>query len=88
MEGAALGHRAPELFSNACLGTPGWGVIVQIQVPARLWEPAEYGQCVRPQLYLILCDPILCSPPGSSVHGISQARILECVAISSSRGSS
>ena len=29
-----------------------------------------------------------CSPPGSSVHGISQARILEWVAISSSRGSS
>ena len=29
-----------------------------------------------------------CSPPGSSVHGISQARILELIAISSSRGSS
>ena len=29
-----------------------------------------------------------CSPPGSSVRGISQARILEWVAISSSRGSS
>ena len=29
-----------------------------------------------------------CSPPGSSVHGISQAKILEWVAISSSRGSS
>ena len=28
-----------------------------------------------------------CSPPGSSVHGISQARILEWVAISFSRGS-
>ena len=27
-----------------------------------------------------------CSPPGSSVHGVSQARILEWVAISSSRG--
>ena len=35
-----------------------------------------------------LCDPMDCSPPGSSVHGISQARILECVAISSSRASS
>ena len=29
-----------------------------------------------------------CSPPGSSVHEISQARILDCVASSSSRGSS
>ena len=35
-----------------------------------------------------LCDPIDCSPPGSSVHGIFQARILEWVAISFSRGSS
>ena len=35
-----------------------------------------------------LCDPMDCSPPGSSVHGISQARILEWVAISFSRGSS
>ena len=35
-----------------------------------------------------LCDPMDCSPPGSSVHGISQAGILEWVAISFSRGSS
>ena len=36
----------------------------------------------------LFCDPLDCSPPGSSVHGISQARILEWVAISFSRGSS
>ena len=35
-----------------------------------------------------LCGPMDCSPPGSSVHGISQARTLEWVAISFSRGSS
>ena len=35
-----------------------------------------------------VCNPMDCSPPGSSVHGISQARILEWVAISFSRGSS
>ena len=35
-----------------------------------------------------LCHPMDCSPPGFSVHGIVQARILEWVAISSSRGSS
>ena len=34
------------------------------------------------------CDPMDCSLPGSSFHGISQAGILEWVAISSSRGSS
>ena len=33
-------------------------------------------------------DPMDCSPPGSSVHGILQARILEWVAVISSRGSS
>ena len=33
-----------------------------------------------------LCDPIDCSPLGSSVHGILQARILEWVVISFSRG--
>ena len=32
-----------------------------------------------------LCDPMDCSPPGSSLHGIFQARILECVATSYSR---
>ena len=36
----------------------------------------------------ILCDLMNCSPPGPSVHGIFQARILEWVAISYSRGSS
>ena len=34
------------------------------------------------QLYLTLCNPMDYNPPGSSVHGISQARILEWVAIS------
>ena len=35
-----------------------------------------------------LCDPVDCSPPVSSVHGILQTRVLEWVAISFSRGSS
>ena len=35
-----------------------------------------------------LCDSVDCSPPSSSVHGILQARILEWVAMTSSRGSS
>ena len=37
--------------------------------------------CVHVQLCPALCDPRDCSSPGSSVHGISQARILEWVAI-------
>ena len=40
------------------------------------------------QLCLNLCNPMNCNPPGSSVHGISQARILEWFAISFSRGAS
>ena len=43
---------------------------------------AQSFSCVR------LCDPLDCSPPGSSVLGISQTRILEWLAISFSRGSS
>ena len=46
--------------------------------------------CVRSvtQLCLTLCDPMDCSLPGSSIHGILQVRILEWVVISFSRGSS
>ena len=37
---------------------------------------------VLSQLFLTLCDPMDYNPPGSSVYGISQVRILEWVAIS------
>ena len=40
------------------------------------------------QSYPTLCNPIDCSPPGSSVHGILQSRILNWVVFSFSRGSS
>ena len=40
------------------------------------------------QLCLTLCEPMDCSPPGSSVRGILQARILEWVVMPFSRGSS
>ena len=40
------------------------------------------------QSYPTLCDPMYCTLPNSSVHGILQARILEWVAMPSSRGSS
>ena len=42
--------------------------------------------CVQTLARVRLCDPLGCSPPGSSVHGILQARALEWVAIPSSRG--
>ena len=46
--------------------------------------------CARAKLLqscLTLCDPVDCRPPGSSVHGILQARIVEWVAMLSSRRS-
>ena len=42
--------------------------------------------CMHPQSCLTIYDPMVCNPPDSSVPGISQARPLEWVAISSSRG--
>ena len=53
----------------------------------------EYSVCVCvclcvTQLCPTLCDPMDCSPPGSSVHGLLQARILEWLAITFSRRSS
>ena len=48
-------------------------------------------QCVHAKLLQscpTLCDPMDCSPPGSSVHGIFQARVMEWAVISFSRGSS
>ena len=47
-----------------------------------------YMLCLVAQSCLTLCDAMGCSPPGSSVHGILQARILEWIAMPSSRGSS
>ena len=46
------------------------------------------GRSLVAQSFLTFCDSVDCSPPGFSVHEISQARILEWVAISFSRGSS
>ena len=45
-------------------------------------------RCLAAKSRPTLCDPMNCSLPGSSIHGILQARILECVAMLSSGGSS
>ena len=41
--------------------------------------------CLVAQLCPTLCNPMDCSPPGSSIHGIFQTRVLEWIAISFSR---
>ena len=53
--------------------------------PTRGWKRCLVCCCLVAKSFLTLCDPMGGSPPGSSVHGISQARILERVAISFSR---
>ena len=52
----------------------------------RQWAGAAV--CLAAQWCPTLCDPMDCSPPGSSVHGILQARTLEWVTMPFSRGSS
>ena len=55
-----------------------------------MWNPSLHGKKCKVELLVTqlcptLCDPMDCSPPVSSVHGILQARILESVAIPFSR---
>ena len=60
----------------------------RLPLPAKTgFSPNYLGCCLVTKSYPTLCEPTDCSLPGSSVHGISQARILEWVAISFSRGS-
>ena len=60
-----------------------------LQVVFRTDYSAKSGiLCLIVQLFLTLCDPMDYSPPGSSVRGILQARILEWVAMSFSTGCS
>ena len=58
----------------------------------RKWTDIPFLLCVCmcsvAQSCPTFCDPMDCSPPGSSVHGILQARILEWVVIPFSKGSS
>ena len=85
---------------NVCCLKPRslWSFVIcdLTQVGVQKGEEGHWGACceeMRCVSLLVawscptLCDPMDCSPRGSSVYGSSQARILEWVAISSSRGS-
>ena len=64
-------------------------IVERVPVTSSLWRRDQRKQILKrvfAQLCPTLCDPMNCSPPGSSIHGILQARILEGVAISFSRG--
>ena len=63
--------------------------MITIQTERKGWRRfSSYLESLLFFIWEVMSDPMDCSPPGSSVLGIFQARILEWVAISSSRGSS
>ena len=62
--------------------------VVHGAAKSQTWLRDFHCCCKSLQSCLTLYDPMDCSLPGSSVHGILQSRILEWVAISFSRGSS
>ena len=69
-------HRTEQKVETSVLD----GIIVQVKNPGVDLECAKWKVLVA-QPCLTLCDPMDCSPPGSSVCGILQARILEWIAI-------
>ena len=72
------------------MGRKSWEEGIHSAVQEKLTQQykATMSLCSVAQSCLTLCDPVDCSSPGSSAHGIYQARILEWGAISHSRGSS
>ena len=82
-------------------GWQGFAGVLKMPPAVRMLEREASGECAKQglggnlcvcvlvaQSSPLLCDPMDCSPPGSSVYGTFQERILEGVAIFSSRGSS
>ena len=82
MESHRVGHDWSDLAAAAVNTGRTYLVVQPVQSWATLCEKVLVAQSC-PTLW----DPMDYSPPGSSVHDISQARILEWVAISFSRGS-
>ena len=76
-------HTSPRAFALVLPST--WTTLPKISA---WFTPSPPCVCLVPQLCLTLCDSMDCTPPGSSVHEIFQARILEWVVISFSGGSS
>ena len=75
-----------EIDKSPCLTCPPHWAPVNGTASEASQKPGFHAKSL--QLSLTLCNPMDCSSPGSSVHGIFQSRILEWVAISFSRGSS
>ena len=71
-----------------CFYTKAYIVMYLILKKATEGLKWSFACMLRCSSHVWLCNPVNCSPPSSSVHGILQARILEWVATPSSRGSS
>ena len=69
-------------------GLPVLYVVLTARPLGCILVPEMKGKVLVAQARGALCHPVDCSPPGSSSHGILQARVLEWVAISFCRGSS
>ena len=76
-----------QCLCSCCLFAPSFIKCTSLHSRTSLFCPSSV-LCLVTQLCPTLCDPMDCSLPGSCVHGILQARILEWVAMPSSRGSS
>ena len=88
---STISHLNPQVGHARSRGPEGAWPEVLKPGHVRQQGTAFMTQCARMlplQLCPALCNPKDCSPPGSSVHGIPQARLLEWVAIPLSRGSS
>ena len=81
-------HSSAYSVGSACETAMLLEVIRVLLVLRPCWMSGLKVKVLVTQSCPTLCDPMNCSPPGSSVHGILQARILEWVAIAFSRGSS
>ena len=79
---AALGAQILEVEAEEVSG------IQQHRFQVETYSQDRITSCPCSVTKSTLGDPMDCSLPGSSVHGISQARILEWIAVSFSRGSS
>ena len=84
-------------FIGRCIVELGQFTKYPVSPSRKIWLITSYNvkktlnsiwHAKSPQLCQTLCNPIDCSPPDPSVHGILQARIQECIAIPFFRGSS
>ena len=88
IENTQMGNTQRE--HRECMGTrrgAGGGMNGEVGIDIYTLLCIRWGE-VRSLSRVRLCNPMDCSPPGSSVHGILQARILEWVSVSFFKGPS